>query len=171
MIKTKRCKLLIIQDCDYSDLKKLYTNDQVRKYLGGATDDEILLRNKFEEVLDNSRNDAYYWVIRSISNNEFIGLITLDNYHDGKNIEVSYQLLPEWWGSGYATEVLKAIIDYSFGELGLAKLMAETQTENISSCRLLERVGMKFERNLYRFNAKQSIFSIERKDTNNLIYS
>lgn len=164
MIETNRCRLFKLQDSDYDELKKLYTNHQVRKYLGGAIDDEILLRNKFEEILGNWSNTyVNYWVIRLIANNEFMGLVTLDNYHDGKNIEVSYQFLPEWWGSGYATEVLKTIIDYSFKKLGLLRLVAETQTANISSCRLLERVGMILESNLYRFNAKQSLYSIERK--------
>jgi len=162
MIETNRCKLLIMQESDYNDLKKLYKNHEVRKYLGGATDDELILRNKFAEVLESSSN-AYYWVIKSINNNEFVGLVTLDKYHDEKNIEVSYQLLPEWWGSGYATEVLNAVIDYSFAELGLIKLVAETQTANISSCKLLERVGMKLESHLDRFNAKQSLYSIERE--------
>lgn len=163
MIETNRCRLFKLQDSDYNDLKKLYTNHQVRKYLGGATDDEFLLKNKFEEVLENSSDaSANYWVIRLIANNEFIGLVTLDNYHDGQNIEVSYQFLPEWWGSGYATEVLTTIIDYSFEELGLLRLVAETQTANKASCRLLERVGMSLESNLYRFNAKQSLYSIER---------
>ena len=162
MIETNRCKLLIMQESDYNDLKKLYKNHEVRKYLGGATDDELILRNKFAEVLESSSN-AYYWVIRSINNNEFVGLVTLDKYHDEKNIEVSYQLLPEWWGSGYATEVLNAVIDYSFAELGLIRLVAETQTANISSCKLLERVGMKLESHLDRFNAKQSLYSIERE--------
>lgn len=164
MIETNRCRLLKLQDSDYNELKKLYTNLQVRKYLGGATDDEILLRNKFEEVLRNLSNaHVNYWVIRLTANNEFIGLVALDHYHDGKNIEVSYQLLPEWWGSGFATEVLKTIIDYSFDELGLLRLVAETQSANKLSCKLLERVGMNFESNLYRFNAKQSLYSIERK--------
>ncbi|MEK4237508.1 GNAT family N-acetyltransferase [Paenibacillus sp. FSL H7-0714] len=162
MIETKRCRLIGLQEIDFEDLKKLYSNHQVRKYLGGATDDEILLRNKFNDVLKNS-TDAYYWVIRSINDNQFIGLVTLTKYHDGLNIEVSYQFLPEWWGSGLATEVIKTIIEYSFNELGLSRLVAETQTANIASCRLLERVGMKLECKLYRFNAEQSFYSIKRQ--------
>jgi [ribosomal protein S5]-alanine N-acetyltransferase len=161
MIETIRCKLIRIQDSDYEDLKRLYTNHQVRKYLGGVIGDENLLRSKFKEILMKSSVD-YYWVIRSIIGNEFIGVVILDKHHDDQNIEVSYQLLPEWWGAGIATEVIKAVIEYSFNELNLPKLVAETQTANKRSCDLLKRVGMKLERNLYRFNAEQSLYSIER---------
>jgi ribosomal-protein-alanine N-acetyltransferase len=101
-------------------------------------------------------------VTRSLESNEFIGLTSLDKYHDGKNTEVSYEFLPQWWGAGLATEVIGKLINYAFNDLGLHRLVAETQTANNSSCRLLERVGMTVESKLHKFGAEQSLYSIER---------
>jgi ribosomal-protein-alanine N-acetyltransferase len=160
MIETQRCKILRLTNDDYEDVIKLYINHLVRKYLGGAIHDEVILQRKFEETIGQSK-DYYYWVIRSITDNEFMGLVSLDNYHDGVNTEVSYQFLPHWWGKGIAEEVIRTIINFSFDDLALNKIVAETQTANIKSCRLLERLGMKLERKLHRFNAEQSLYSIE----------
>lgn len=164
MVETNRCRLSKLQECDYDDVKKLYMNEEVRKFLGGTIADEKTFKAKFFDVLENSNRGSLDWVIRATSNDEFIGLITLDRHHDGMNTEVSYQLLPNWWGDGYATEVISQIIRYAFQEMGLPKVIAETQTANKSSCKLLERVGMKLEQTVQRYGAEQAIYSIELSD-------
>src|SRR5690606_2755021 len=103
----------------------------VRRYLGGTTDEELLLQNKFEEVLNKSKmSGVYYWCVRLIDDHKFLGLVSLDRYHDGKNIELSYEFLPQHWGKGYATEVARKLIEYSFTKLDLPKVVSETQTAN-----------------------------------------
>ena len=82
-------------------------------------------------------------------------------HHDGVYLEISYQLLPNWWGAGYATEVVQVIINFALIELNLSKVIAETQTANTSSCKLLENLGMKLERTISRFGAEQAIYSIK----------
>ncbi|WP_419875495.1 GNAT family N-acetyltransferase [Candidatus Pristimantibacillus sp. PTI5] len=75
-------------------------------------------------------------------------------------MEDSYEFLPNSWGHGYAEEVIRRLILYVFKELNQSKLIAETQSANRSSCRLLEKVGMKAEQTLYRFGDKQLIYGI-----------
>ncbi|MGG4092528.1 GNAT family N-acetyltransferase [Paenibacillus lautus] len=163
MIVTPRCKLIKLVSEDLHDVILIYKDPLVRRYLGGTTDDELLLKNKFEEVLSKSKMPGvYFWCVRLIKDDQFIGLVSLDRYHDGKNIELSYEFLPQHWGNGYATEVVRKLIDYSFTEIDLPKLVSETQTANILSCKLLERVGMKLENRLVRFGAEQAVYSIER---------
>jgi ribosomal-protein-alanine N-acetyltransferase len=61
-----------------------------------------------------------------------------------------------------ATEVIGKLIDYGLNEYKLHKLVAETQTANIKSCKLLERVGMAMECKIHRFDAEQAVYSIEQ---------
>lgn len=158
MLETDRCILLDLEPTDYEDIKKLYIDERVRKYLGGTVDEEGF-RLKFSGMY-NTGPDSLYWVIKQKQENQFIGLISLDIHHDGISKEVSYQILPLWWGCGYATEVVSKIVDYAFKELGLSRVVAETQSANIASCRLLERIGMELEQKVQRFGAEQSIYSI-----------
>jgi ribosomal-protein-alanine N-acetyltransferase len=161
-METQRCRLAALQESDFEFIKKLYANEDVRRFLGGIVVEERILREKFFEQFLRCGTDSLYWIIKSKQDGEYIGVVSLGKHHDGINTEVSYQLLPEWWGEGYAYEAVDTIINYAFQELGLLKVIAETQTANKSSCRLLERVGMKIERTIQRFGAEQGIYGIEK---------
>ncbi|MFT9496528.1 GNAT family N-acetyltransferase [Anaerosolibacter sp.] len=88
----------------------------------------------------------------------------INKHHDGFSTEVSYQFMPQYWGCGYAEEVIKRIINYAFDELTIKKLVAETQSVNKASCKLLQKVGMSLEQIVSRYGAEQYIFGIS-KDT------
>nr|WP_322099554.1 GNAT family N-acetyltransferase [Gottfriedia endophytica] len=135
-------------------------NCDARKYLGGIIDKKTF-EVYFLDMLQVKEN-TFNWVIRENSNNEFIGLISLHPSHDGTCTEVSYQLLPKWWGNGFATEAVNSVIHFAFTELNLLILIAETQVLNLSSRRLLEKLGMKLAKKVKRFGAEQAIYRIER---------
>lgn len=158
MFESERCLITIFQKSDNVNVKKLYMNSEVRKYLGGVRE-ENSIKAGLEEILHPAA-DSYYWVVREKHSNDFIGLVSLDPHHDGECLEVSYQFLPKWWGKGFAKEVVQVIIDYALYELHLPKVVAETQTANTASCRLLEKLGMEMERTVSRFGAEQAIYSI-----------
>ncbi|MFF2092263.1 GNAT family N-acetyltransferase [Paenibacillus sp. NPDC058174] len=160
-METDRCILVNLQESDYEEVKEIYTNEKVRTFLGGAILEEHTL-HKFEDILTRSNKDSYYWTVRKKPTNECIGLVSLDQHSEGVNIEVSYEFLPDWWGNGYATEVIAAVLDYALNGLQISKVIAETQTANIASCRLLEKVGMNLERTVQRYGAEQAIYAIEK---------
>jgi [ribosomal protein S5]-alanine N-acetyltransferase len=158
LFETERCFIRSFQKSDMTDVKKLYLDQEVRKYLGGIRED-VSIRVIIEEML-NPSDSSYYWVVREKRTEDFIGLLSLDPHHDGVYLEISYQLLPNWWGVGYATEVVQVIIHFALNELNLPKVVAETQTANASSCKLLEKLGMELENKILRFGVVQSIYSI-----------
>ena len=160
MIETNRCKIDILQDSDYEKVRELFTNEKVRKFLGGTVSTESF-NSSFDNMLTCNEN-SYYWVVRLKYNNEVIGLVSLDKHHDGFSTEVSYQFMPKHWGYGYAEEVIRRIIDYAFNELIIKKIVAETQFVNKASCKLLQKIGMSLEQTVSRFGAEQYIFSISK---------
>ncbi|MBU5354702.1 GNAT family N-acetyltransferase [Paenibacillus barcinonensis] len=161
-METNRCNIIKLQNNDYHDVKLIYMNEKVRTYLGGIIPEEHTL-NKFLDTLERSRTGSYYWVVRLKSNNDCIGLVSLDKHMDGQHFEISYEFLPNWWGQGYAKEVITRMLDYIFNELHLTKVIAETQTANHSSCKLLENVGMKLEQTVTRYGAEQAIYGMEKQ--------
>lgn len=160
MIETNRCKIDILQDSDYEKVRELFANEKVRKFLGGIVSSESF-NNSFDNMLTCNEN-SYYWVVRLKYNNETIGLVSLDKHHDGFSTEASYQFMPQYWGYGYAEEVITRIIDYAFNELMIKKIVAETQSANKASCKLLRKIGMSLEQVVSRFGAEQYIFSISK---------
>ncbi|MGN4424205.1 GNAT family N-acetyltransferase [Bacillus cereus group sp. MYBK30-1] len=162
MFETKRCLLDTVHESDYESIKELYLNAEVRKYLGGPRKAETI-RGVFNEMLYPEEN-CWYWIVREKKTKTFIGVVSLDPNDVNQEIEVSYQFLPMFWRVGYATEVVQEVIGYAFHELQLSKVIAVTQTANIPSRKLLERLRMKLIQTYYRFGAEQAVYSIEARD-------
>lgn len=156
-MESERCIINEIQIGDYEEVKKLYFDNNVRKFLGGPVSTESY-ECSFREMVN--ADDSLYWTVRLKNTNEFIGLISLDTHHDGISKELSCQFLPVYWGKGYALETLKKVIYFAFSELNLVKIVSETQVANKASCNLLARLGMSIEEKIIRFNEEQYIFSL-----------
>ncbi len=159
MIRTNRCQLNILNSADWNLVVELYTNPKVRQFLGGVVDLQTI-RQKFLQIL-KSDTQTQHWVVRVRENSRFarIGIVSLGKHHNNIDTEISYQFLPQWWNKGYAGESVKAIITYGLTVLKLPIIIAETQIDNVASCRLLESVGMTLEQTVERFGAKQGIFT------------
>ncbi|MFI5956449.1 GNAT family N-acetyltransferase [Cryptosporangium sp. NPDC051539] len=57
--------------------------------------------------------------------------------------EIGYTLARRWWGQGYATEAATLLIGHAFGPLGLHRLEATCDPENLASARVLAKVGFR----------------------------
>ena len=62
--------------------------------------------------------------------------------------ELGYELNPDYWGQGYATEAAHAMLTFGFGTLHLQRVWAQCVAENEASVRVLERLGMRQEQRL-----------------------
>lgn len=56
-------------------------------------------------------------------------------------VEIGYSVLPRFQGHGYATEMVRALIDWAFAQPGVLRIIAETTEDNAPSVRLLHRLG------------------------------
>lgn len=59
--------------------------------------------------------------------------------------DIGYELAPNHWGHGYATEAAKAMVAYGFTTLKLHRIWAECVADNTASARVLTKVGMQLE--------------------------
>jgi RimJ/RimL family protein N-acetyltransferase len=71
------------------------------------------------------------------------GLIKRDTLED---VDIGYAFLPQYWSKGYAVESASAVLAYARNTLGLKRLLGITTPDNISSIRVLEKIGLKFEK-------------------------
>ena len=77
--------------------------------------------------------------------------------------ELGYWLGVKYWGQGYATEALHAVIDYAFTDLGYPALTAAARVTNPLSRRVLEKCGFQWTGvGLYRIRAINSSAPIDR---------
>jgi ribosomal-protein-alanine N-acetyltransferase len=59
--------------------------------------------------------------------------------------EIGYEVAPDHWGHGYATEAAHAIVRFGFTELKVHRTWAWCIADNIASARVLEKIGLKLE--------------------------
>ena len=94
-------------------------------------------------------------------NGEVIGACGVEG-RDG-SAEIGYWLGVPYWGRGYATEAVRAVIDHAFGDLGHAALAAGARISNPASRRVLEKCGFQWTGvGLYRIRAINSSAPLDR---------
>jgi|SRR5665213_3690554 len=84
-------------------------------------------------------------------------------FHYDATPELGYWLGVPYWGKGYATEALHAVIDYAFIDLEHEVLEAGARVTNPASRRVLEKCGFQWTGvGLYRINSIKSSAPIDR---------
>jgi RimJ/RimL family protein N-acetyltransferase len=84
-------------------------------------------------------------------------------FQDEAMPELGYWLGVPFWGQGYATEALHAVIDYAFTDLPHEALQAGARVTNPASRRVLEKCGFQWTGvGLYRISSIKSSAPIDR---------
>jgi RimJ/RimL family protein N-acetyltransferase len=90
-----------------------------------------------------------------------IGVCSVDLREDGP--EVGYWLGVPYWGRGFATEAVRALIDHAFGDLDHETLISGARVNNPASRRVLEKCGFQWTGvRLSRIRAINSAAPIDR---------
>jgi RimJ/RimL family protein N-acetyltransferase len=74
---------------------------------------------------------------------QFIGLAAINPENDEALpvYNLGYIFNADFHGRGYATEVCRAVLEHAFRSLGAERVIAGTAAVNLSSCRVLEKLG------------------------------
>ncbi|MEH2262357.1 GNAT family N-acetyltransferase [Nostoc sp.] len=65
-----------------------------------------------------------------------------------REANIGYELNPQFWRQGYATEAARAILKFGFEELGMHRIWSWCVAENVASVRVLEKICMRREGHL-----------------------
>jgi 8-oxo-dGTP diphosphatase len=100
---------------------------------GGAVD--------FIRSLDPKEGPTF--AIERREDHEPVGLIGLEFAADGE-AETGFWIGKPFWGRGYASEALQAVVRYGFLNIGLSRLVATAVPDNRASVRVQEKAGLVF---------------------------
>ena len=73
------------------------------------------------------------------------GLFRRDNLDDP---DIGFATLPDYCGKGFAAEAARAVIAHARDDLRIRRLTAIVSPENLASVRLIQKLGMSFERGI-----------------------
>ena len=120
------------------------SNDEMRSLIASEEDKE--LKKAYSEMyglcIENPELRQWYaaWFIE-LPKGERVGDICFKGLASTGTVEIGYGLLQEYWGKGYATEAVKAMIEWAFRQPGVKAIEAETEANNIASQRVLQKAG------------------------------
>jgi len=97
-------------------------------------------------VASYEKNGFGLYLVRLKESGQAIGMCGLIKRDGLEDVDIGYAFLPKFWSKGYALEAASAVRDYARGVIGLKRLVAITDPENQGSIRLLEKIGLKYEK-------------------------
>jgi RimJ/RimL family protein N-acetyltransferase len=144
-------------------LRKPITEDMTRIYEAYARDAEVtryLTWRPHRSLADAEEPLArqlaawetgkyFSYVITLKDGGELAGMISVRP--DEWRVDLGYVLGRKWWGHGYMTEAVRAVIDYLMKEPEVFRVWAVCDVENLGSARVLEKAGMRREGILRRW--------------------
>lgn len=148
-IETKR---LILRKLTKDDANEAFYNwcnsTQVDRYVLWKQHQNVdVTKNQFEKwELEYEDKKTYRWIVEIKETKQLIGTIDVSKkYLDHETCEIGYCYGDKFWGQGYATESLKAVIKYLFEEADAKLICAEHMENNPASGKVMKKAGMKYE--------------------------
>ena len=134
-----------LAESDVEDLHRISNDPLVRRYLW---DDEPVERATIEGVVRQSarrfaEDGAGLFGIRMRGSEDLAGFCGFLRLEGMREMELGYELAPELWGKGLATEAAKACLRFAFEEVGMERVIAGADRPNVASLRVIEKLGMK----------------------------
>ncbi|MGM1046980.1 MAG: GNAT family N-acetyltransferase [Bacillota bacterium] len=148
ILETERFVLRQLKQDDSREIFQYFSLDEVTKFydlesFANIEQAEELIRRWNERF---ERNQGIRWGITLRSESRVIGTCGFHGWMKNHyKAEIGYELTPEYWRQGYMTEVIQKIIEFGFNNLGLNRIEAFVEPENVGSRKVLEKIGLSEE--------------------------
>ena len=143
ILQSERLSIRKLRLDDLEQLHKLQSNPNVMKYITNRpksleeTEKEL---NKIVTSYDESLSDFLVLAVCLTNSREFIGTCAVIKNEENKS-EIGYRLQEEHWGYGYGSELTKRLVIYCFEERNIDSVIANVETRNHTSVKILENNG------------------------------
>ncbi len=133
---------IILKDLTETDAQRVYeiwSNPENDKYMC----DPIGSVDEIVSICGDKANDADYLKVATLKDTgEIIGTCCFGPTSNAPDEwGFGYSIHKDFWHKGFATEIVKAIMDYGYS-LGIKDYISDCAEENEASARVMEKCGM-----------------------------
>lgn len=130
---------------DFASFRELETHPSTHHY-EPAHPEESAIR----KYLESAQSDVaqiprlrYRLAVTIRPDDNIRGRVTLTRINASiREWEIGWAIHPNWRGQGLATEAAQHMLDFAFDDLQAHRVVAFSHSENISSIRVMEKLGM-----------------------------
>jgi RimJ/RimL family protein N-acetyltransferase len=165
IIETERLYLRRMTIEDAENVYLLNIDREVIKYTGDEPFESIETAKLFLENYDHYKKyDFGRWAVINKTNNEFLGWCGLKYTQDLDVYDIGFRFFKKEWNKGYATESAKACVELGFDKYKMIEIIGSAMKENISSIKVLEKIGLTYFKT-FDFDGQEGlIYKVENKN-------
>jgi RimJ/RimL family protein N-acetyltransferase len=163
-IETERLLLRISRPDDLDDLARLFSDPDVLRYVGdGKPTTREEADRTLQSIIKHWQTHGFgRWAAFDKRSEKFVGFGGLRSLFGTP--EVVYHLAKANWGKGLATELGRAALRFGFEDRGFDRIVAIAKPENVASIHVMNKLGMRFEKNATYYDLDVIQYEIHRED-------
>ena len=150
-METLETERLILRKLSMDDLYDYYerigSDGEVSKYMLWEPHQDIgETLESFEKSLAAYEEGGYYrWVAEEKNGDGVIGTMSLLRFDEEESsCSFAYMFAKDWWGRGYATEAMTAVLAFAFEKLEIVRVTADHFAANTASGAVMRKLGMEY---------------------------
>ena len=141
-IETQRLRIRPFQRNDWQAVYDYTSDPAVMMYI---PEGPFTLEQAKAFVSDNMGEQAHFVAVLLNTDDLLVGHMEFHPWFASQTYEIGWIFNRAYHGQGYATEAAMALLQYGFETLHLHRIIATCQPENVASCRVMEKLGMRGE--------------------------
>ncbi|MGX8834053.1 GNAT family N-acetyltransferase [Amedibacillus sp. YH-ame6] len=147
VVETSRLLLRPVEEGDACDLYEVYKSPEVTKYLSFPCHEDVdvtlqLIKTRYLPYQRMCIPQA--WVMVWKEQEKVIGTLRVHTIEDDIG-EIGYALHPAYWHKGIMKEALKELVNVAFEHIGVRRLEAKYEVDNMGSEHVLKACGFQKE--------------------------
>ena len=145
---TDRLLLRPFQESDAPTLYAYRSDPEVARYQGWPVPPTVqaaIVAVREMAAADPAEPGWFQYAVERVSDRQHIGDVGVRLHANRLQADIGFTFARQHQGRGYATEAVRAVLDQLFRVQRLHRVSAECDARNVSSARLLERVGFRCE--------------------------
>lgn len=156
LFKTQRTLVRPFELNDYEEVLEMMRDPDVMRMTGfKEPQEDARVKELLKSWMATKGSDLGVWAVEGLGESKLVGWFMLKK-NKCQDPELGYMIQKKFWGQGFATEVASQFLNYAFNDLSLNKVVATVNSKNLSSIRVLEKIGM----NKKSSNGPEAIFEI-----------
>lgn len=162
---TERLTLSLLKKEDAVFIEQLVNTEGWLKFIGDRNIHSITDAEAYIEKITANSN-INYWILTINATQKKAGVISFIKRDYLEHWDIGFALLPEEHGRGYAYEGALCILKHNASTGKHQQFLATVMRSNATSVKLLEKMGLSFEKEIASDAGPLLLFSSEAKNFN-----